>query len=161
MSTILPFVRRHPRQLALAFAAAVVVAALLLSLALSDSGASPVSTTGPTDIGTLTIGDMTYAFRPETCFVGENSFVGSGTGAIDGVPYRVAASPSVVEITFGVVEEGASVPPGARWLQTNDVVQWDRHDSEVVADVELFERSAPERSAIAGTVWLSCADEGT
>ncbi len=145
------------------FLSCVVIAVLAIgacSMATSDPTANAsIGTVKNPSTGLIALDGVDYPFTPETCFVGNERFVASGAGSMDGEAYRVSASPSVVEITFGVAEEGAAVPEGSRWLSTVDVIDWTSAGQQVAATVELFERkSQGTGKSWAASLALNCVE---
>ena len=138
----------------------VAVVALMAAFAVISfrqaSESSPLVPVGKSATGSLEVAGIEYPFEPETCFVGNGTFVASGTGSMDGVDYRVSSSPSVVEIVFGTSEEAATPPPGSRWLTTIAVISWKESGTAVAADVQLFERDTPLGPSSFGSLRLNC-----
>lgn len=86
------------------------------------------------------VDDVGYEFRLDTCFIGNDSFVVAGYGSRDGEDFRVLASPSEVELAFGITDQSAPVPENSLWLATTDAVGWSTDGSEVTASVQLVDR---------------------
>lgn len=90
----------------------------------------------------LVVDGVDYEFELDTCFVGEDSFVVAGHGRQNNEDFRVLASPSEVELAFGVVDESAPVPEDSLWFGTKDSVSWSANQSRITARLNLIERVA-------------------
>ncbi len=139
----------------LAFALLVGVAFVML-LSWQATGTSPLILADGAGSGSLTVEGVSYKFEPETCFIGPDSFVAAGSGTMAGESYRISASPSEIELAFGVADEATAVPEGSRWLSTASVVEWTSDSSTVTAAVELFPRDDPDSAPQLGSLVLNC-----
>lgn len=129
--------KRRPAVLLCGLAAAAVGFA---AFSQSTDAASPVAMPDPGAEGVLVVDGVDYAFELDTCFVGEDSFVVAGHGRQDNEDFRVLASPSEVELAFGVTDESAPVPEDSLWFGTKDNVTWFSDQSIVTARLKLIER---------------------
>jgi len=118
----------------------LLVAALAFAVNGSAETGSPVTMVESGAAAVLVVDGIEYEFGLDTCFVGEDSFVVAGHGQQNDEDFRVLASPSEVELAFGVIDESAPVPDSSRWFGTKDSVSWTSRQSSVTARLKLIER---------------------
>ena len=68
------------------------------------------------------------------------------------------ASPSEVELAFGVVDESAPVPDDSLWLGTKDNVSWSSTQSVVTARLSLIERFGDDEIPHDAELSINCGD---
>ncbi len=104
----------------------------------------------------LTIDGTDYAFTPTTCFVGDDTFVAAGPSGGGSDQYVVAASPSLVEIIFGVSDEAEPIEADTRWYATVEPVDWRLLGNGVSTRVDLHERGDAETPAQRADLVIQC-----
>jgi len=131
-----------------------------LAFAVNDTGGetSPVTTVEPGAAAVLVVDGVDYVFELDTCFVGEDSFVVAGHGIQDNEDFRVLASPSEVELAFGVVDESAPVPDDSLWFGTKDSVSWSSNQGSVTARLKLIERLDESEIQHDAELSINCGD---
>lgn len=140
---------------------AILLLALLGSAAFFAVGtaadeSSPVSTIDPSAEAVLIVDGINYEFDLDTCFVGDDSFVVAGHGRQGDQDFRVLASPSHVELAFGVIEESAPVPDDSLWFGTKDSVSWSADQSVVTARLNLIERLDERQTPRSAELSIDC-----
>jgi hypothetical protein len=127
---------RRPTQLLFALLAIAVAA----TVGIVSVGGTPSNVVAPQTSGVLVVADKSYEFDLDTCFVGNDSFVVAGHGKEDSDEFRVLASPSEIELAFGITDQAAPVPEDSLWLGTTEPVEWSADDGGVTARVQLANR---------------------
>lgn len=134
---------------------------LAVALGFAVSGAaepdSPITVVDAGAAAVLVVDGVDYEFELDTCFVGEDSFVVAGHGTSNNEDFRVLASPSEVELAFGVIDESAPVPDDSRWYGTQDAVSWSSSQSSVTARLKLIERLDESEVAHEAELNINCA----
>lgn len=118
----------------------LLAAAIAFAVVRPADQASTLAPVVPGSEAVLVVDGIDYEFELDTCFVGDDSFVVAGHGKQGDEDFRVLASPSEVELAFGVVDEGAPVPEGGRWFGAQDNVTWTATQSIVTARLQMVER---------------------
>lgn len=136
----------------------LLAAALVFTLGKSTEEASPVTIIESGAAAVLIVDGVDYEFELDTCFVGEDSFVVAGHGKQGGQDFRVLASPSEVELAFGVVDESAPVPDDSLWFGTKDNVSWSSTESVVTARLTLIERLGDDEIPHDAELSIDCGD---
>ena len=126
---------RPPLRLLLLLAAA----ALGFTLFRPTAESSSVSAIGPDAEALLVVDGVDHEFVLDTCFVGDHSFVVAGHGNQAGSDYRVLASPSQIELAFGVTEETEAVANEDSWLSVDDAPTWTTTDGRLDVRTALAE----------------------
>lgn len=121
-----------------------------------DESPIPVIEAGAAAV--LVVDGVDYEFELDTCFVGEDSFVVAGHGNQDNQDFRVLASPSEVELAFGVIDESAPIPEDSLWFGTKDNVSWSATQSVVTARLKLIERLGEDEIAHDAELSINCGD---
>ncbi len=119
---------------------ALLAAAVLFAVTRPGSDVSTATSVSDDADGVLIVDGVDYPFELDTCFVGNDSFVVAGHGRQNDEDFRVLASPSEVELAFGVVDEATPVPEDSLWLGSEDSVAWSANEAGVTAWLELAER---------------------
>lgn len=135
---------------------ALFVAATIFAVARADSDVSSATTVTPDAEAELVVDGVGYPFELDTCFVGNDSFVVAGYGGQDDEVFRVLASPSEVELAFGVVDEAAPVPEDSLWLVTEESVAWSATQFGVTAWLELTERLGDDQIVHSAQLRINC-----
>lgn len=104
----------------------------------------------------LVVDGVDFEFELDTCFVGDDSFVVAGHGRQNDQDFRVLASPSEVELAFGVIDESAPVPEDSLWFGTKDSVAWSATQSRVTARLNLIERVAESEIEHEAVLRINC-----
>jgi len=138
------------------FLLALLVAAAVFAVARIDSDVSSATTVARDAEAELVVNGVEYPFELETCFVGNDSFVAAGHGRQNDEVFRVLASPSEVELAFGVVDEAAPVPEDSSWLVTEGSVAWSATESGVTAWLELTERFGDDQIVHSAQLRINC-----
>ncbi len=136
----------------------LLAASLAFALSESTEEASPVLPIESGAAAVLVVDGVDYEFELDTCFVGEDSFVVAGHGKQGDQDFRVLASPSEVELAFGVVDESAPVPDDSLWLGTKDNVSWSSTQSVVTARLSLIERLGNSEIPHEAELSINCGD---
>ena len=133
---------------------------LAAALAFAVNGAtekeSPVASVAAGAAAVLVVDGVDYEFELDTCFVGEDSFVVAGHGQRDDQDFRVLASPSEVELAFGVIDESAPVPDDSLWYGTKDTVSWTADQTSVTARLQLIERLDESQVQLDAELSINC-----
>ena len=138
-STVLMSVSLPSTRLSALVFAALVATGCAVAVGRTEEDASPTPVSPDAD-AVLIVDGIDYPFDLDTCFVGNGSFVVAGHGNQEGEDFRVLASPSEVELAFGIVDEADLVPEDSLWLSSDEAVSWSAEEARVIAQVELAER---------------------
>lgn len=133
----------------------LLAAAVAFAIVRSGDEPSPAAV-GPDAEAVLVVDGVDFDIELDTCFIGNDSFVVAGHGQRAGEAFRVAASPSEVEVAFGVTDETAPVPADGLWLGTNDAVSWSLVGTGVTASATLAERLGDSTAEHAAELWIDC-----
>lgn len=134
----------------------LLAAAVSFAAADSNDSASLVPAINSGAAAVLVVDGVDYEFELDTCFVGEDSFVVAGHGRQNDQDFRVLASPSEVELAFGVVDESAPVPDDSLWYGTKDSVSWSAAQSRITARLNLIERVAESEIEHEASLSINC-----
>lgn len=134
----------------------LLAAAVSFAAADSNDSASLVPAINSGAAAVLVVDGVDYEFELDTCFVGEDSFVVAGHGRQNDQDFRVLASPSEVELAFGVVDESAPVPDDSLWYGTKDSVSWSATQSRITARLNLIERVAESEIEHEASLSINC-----
>lgn len=134
----------------------LLAAAVSFAAADSNESASLVPAINSGAAAVLVVDGVDYEFELDTCFVGEDSFVVAGHGRQNDQDFRVLASPSEVELAFGVVDESAPVPENSLWYGTKDSVSWSATQSRITARLNLIERVAESEIEHEALLSINC-----
>lgn len=134
----------------------LLAAAVSFAAADSNESASLVPAINSGAAAVLVVDGVDYEFELDTCFVGEDSFVVAGHGRQNDQDFRVLASPSEVELAFGVVDESAPVPENSLWYGTKDSVSWSATQSRITARLNLIERVAESEIEHEASLSINC-----
>lgn len=135
---------------------ALFFAAAVAAMARNATEVSPALAVASDAEAVLVVDGVDYPFELDTCFVGNDSFVVAGHGRQNDEDFRVLASPSEVELAFGVVDEAAPVPEDSLWLGTEDSVSWSATEAGVTAWLELAERLGDDQIVHAAQLRINC-----
>lgn len=145
-------------QLSFAVAGLAVIILVVVLAGRNGGGNSTVASADGRSSGALVVEGDGYSFTPTTCFVGNNTFVAAGRGEGNGEDYWVNATPSGVDITFGVSDQSSIVAEKSRWF-TQSTIDWTSDDGVVTADVEMVENSRPNGSPFDAALELLCRSD--
>ena len=106
--------------------------------------------------GTLTVGGITYAFTPTTCFISDADFVAAGPGSDGSDRYWVSASSVSLDLTVGTENEIDEPDDDQLWLVSDDSVEWRATGQTVVASASMNDRRSPGTTAVVGSLELTC-----
>lgn len=134
----------------------LLVVAVLFAAFRQAEDSSPLAVISPEAEAVLVVDGIDYLFELDTCFVGEDSFVVAGHGRQGDQDFRVLASPSEVELAFGVVDESEPVPENSLWLGTKDSVAWSTNDAVVTARLSLIERLGEDEVPHEAELSINC-----
>ena len=138
------------------FLVALLLAAAAFAVVRSGSEVTPATAVSPNSDAVLIVDGVDYPFELDTCFVGNDSFVVAGHGRQNDEDFRVLASPSEVELAFGVVDEATPVPEDSLWLVSEDSVSWSANEAAVTAWLELGERLGDDQIVHAAQLRIDC-----
>ncbi len=150
--------RRLPKRRPAILLLGLLAAALAFAVNGSAQSDSPVASIEPGAAAVLVVDGIDYVFELDTCFVGDDSFVVAGHGQQDDQDFRVLASPSEVELAFGVIDETAPVPDDSLWFGTQDRVSWTSSQSSVTARLKLIERLDESEIEHEAELSINCGD---
>lgn len=150
----LPFPKRRPAIMLLGLLAAAT--AFSAGQFADDASSNPLIESGAAAV--LVVDGIDYEFELDTCFVGEDTFVAAGHGTQDDQDFRVLASPSEVELAFGVIDESAPVPEDSLWFGTKDSVSWSASQNVVTARLKLIERLGEDEVPREAELRIDCGD---
>ena len=136
----------------------LLVAALAFAVNGSAEQDSPVASIDSGAAAVLVVDGVDYEFELDTCFVGEDSFVVAGHGQRNNEDFRVLASPSEVELAFGVIDESTPVPDDSLWFGTKDSVSWSADQGSVTARLKLIERLDESEVQHEAELSINCGD---
>ncbi len=144
------------------FLMALLLAAIIAAVSIRGSAGIDtfdLTITGPADFsgqGSLVVDGTSYQFITDNCVITEDDFIAGGTGTNAGVPFRIAASISSIELAFGTNDELSEPAPGQLWLQSDQPPDWSSKQGVVRANVDLVNPLDPQSAAFPATLELIC-----
>lgn len=141
----------------LALVSAGIAAGTVRGTSLDDTtelaGAQSGALTGT---GSLSVSGVSYDFQADHCLITDTDFFATGSGSLDGKQFRIAASISSIELSFGVLDDRQEPAVGNFWLRSQSPPSWSQDQNGVTATVGLIDPLDPESTIYSGEFTAEC-----